>query len=92
MAQYTPEPCVEGAHYFDGMCYTISEELGNFVEAELACLPDTKVEAIYNSRLMWTTKGSHFEFMGRILERETGQTEYWVGADSRDYMWHWESR
>ena len=41
-----------------------------FLEAELACFPENGDD--FDSRLMWTTKRAHYEFVGRLLRRSIG--------------------
>ena len=43
------------------------------MEAELSCMPSAGEDGYYDSRLMWTEKRHHYEFVGRLLKRRFGK-------------------
>ena len=51
----------------------LSVDTLNFEQAELACAPESDSEARYDSRLMWTEKRHHYEFVGRMLRKSVGE-------------------
>lgn len=85
---YKQDLCPSPYEYFDGKCYKASTESKKFSDAEVACLADPVSPGArsYHSRMAWTDKRQHLEFMARLVQARHGAdaAEHWVGLDNRD--------
>ena len=40
---------------------------------------------------MWTNKRHHFDYVQRIFQEQTGESEFWIGLDDRSKANDWEN-
>ncbi len=61
-------------------------------EAPVAADADSGADRHSPSRLAWSDKRQHLEFMARLVERHHGEAAHWVGLDNRDLRDKWQTR
>ena len=74
--------CSLGSQYYDGSCYKVMNTQYKFSEAEVACLPTS--DSPYNSRMIWTEKLDHFDFVSNLVHKETGYLTFWIGLSDME--------
>ena len=85
--------CRDGYKYFDGVCYAVSDVKRDFSGAAVGCLP--AADDMYNSRLAWTEKSVHLDFMAslaRELYPSESDLSLWIGLDYMDSVGAWTTR
>ncbi len=75
-------PCTPGYEFFDGYCYMVKQNELPYTQADAACIPPK--DSLWESRLAWTSKLEHFDFISYLAKEQLGATSVWVGASDRD--------
>ncbi len=66
----------------------------NYARAEVECLPNpvSPDGASRPSRLAWSDKRQHLEFMAGMVAKWHTEQAHWVGLDERDHAGSWKNR